>query len=74
MTHFIELTTPQGQTFLVNVSHIQRMVESQRENVYENTLIYGLTENAGMYVQESYVDIKKALYDKLRLHNPIIKL
>lgn len=74
MTHFIELTTPQGQKFLANVSRIERLVELQRLNSNENTLIYGLTEPAGMYVREMYVDIQKALYDKLRLHNPIIKL
>jgi hypothetical protein len=74
MTHFIELTTPQGQKFLANVSHIERLVELRRLNSNENTLIYGLTEPAGIYVREMYVDIQKALYDKLRLHNPIIKL
>ena len=74
MTHFIELTTPQGQKFLANVSRIERLVELQRLNSNENTLIYGLTEPAGMCVREMYVDVMRALSNKLRLHEPIIKL
>ena len=74
MTHFIELTTPDGHMFLANVSHILRIINDSGKEPNENTYIGGLTNNGGIYVRESYDDIKKALYDKLRLHEPIIKL
>jgi hypothetical protein len=74
MTHFIELTTPQGEKFLANVSHILRVINNSGDKPNENTYISGLNNNGGIYVRESYEDIQKALYDKLRLHNPIIKL
>lgn len=74
MTHFIELTTPEGHMFLANVSHILRVIDNSGNKPNENTYIGGLTNNGGIYVRESYKDIQKALYDKIRLHNPIIKL
>lgn len=69
MTHFIELTTPEGHIFLANVSHILRVIDNSG-----NTYIGGLTNNGGIYVRESYEDIQRALSNKLRLHEPIIKL
>jgi hypothetical protein len=74
MTHFIELTTPQGQKFLANVSLIHRIVDSQSDNPNGNTYIIGLSQPAGIYVRESYEDIQIALRQDLRLHEPIIKL
>ena len=74
MTHFIELTTPQGQTFLANVSLIHRIVDIQSDNPNGNTYIIGLSQPAGIYVRESYKDIQRALKQDLRLHDPIIKL
>lgn len=74
MTHFIELTAPQGHKFLANVSQIQRILNNPGSAKNENTFISGLNNNGGIYVQESYEDIQKALNEKIRLHNPIITL
>lgn len=74
MGHFIELTTDNGDIFLANVSEIKRIVNSPGERQNQNTYIVGLNNNGGFYIRESYEDIKKALYDKLRLHNPLIKI
>lgn len=74
MTHFIELTTDNGDIFLANVSEIKRIVNSPGERKNQNTYIVGLNNNGGFYIQESYEDIKKALYEQLRLHKPIIKI
>ncbi len=74
MTHFIELTTPQGHKFLANVSHILRIINDSGKEPNENTYIGGLTNNGGIYVRESYEDIQIALRQDLRLHEPIIKL
>lgn len=74
MTHFIELTMPNGDKFLGNISSINRIINTIGDNKNENTYITGLNNNGGFYIQERYEDIQKALYDKLRLHNPIIKL
>jgi len=60
--------------FLANASHIQRIINSPGNKPNENTYIGGLTNNGGIYVRESYVDVMKALSNKLRLHEPIIKL
>ena len=74
MGHFIELTTDNGDIFLANVSEIQRIINSPGERQNQNTYIVGLNNNGGFYIRESYEDIKKALYNKLRLHNPLIKI
>jgi hypothetical protein len=74
MTHFIELTSSEGNKFIANVSQIKRIVDTKGSNKNENTFITGINNNGGLYVKESYEDIQKAIYEKLRLSNPIIKL
>ena len=74
MTHFIELTTAQGEVFLANVTHIGRIFNACRDNPNENAYITGLSQPAGVFVRESYEDIQRALSNNLRLHEPIIKL
>jgi hypothetical protein len=74
MTHFIELTSSEGNKFIANVSQIKRIVDTKGSDKNENTFIVGINNNGGLYVKESYEDIHKAICEKLRLHNPIIKL
>ena len=74
MAQFIELTTPEGNDFLANISQIKTIVDVQGRNKDENTFIVGLSNNGGTYVQELYLDIYKAIKDKFQLSNPIIKL
>jgi len=74
MAQFIELTTPEGNDFLANISQIKTIIDVQGRNKDENTFIVGLSNNGGTYVQELYPDIFKAIKDKFQLSNPIIKL
>jgi hypothetical protein len=75
MTHFIELTTAEnGKKFIANVSRILRIIDSPGDKKNENTYIGGLSNNGGIYVRESYEDIQRALSNKLRLNEPIIRL
>lgn len=74
MTHFIELTTPEGEKLLANVSQIKRILNSSGKEKNENTFIVGLNNNGGIYVRESYDDIQLALKNNLRIHSPIIKI
>lgn len=74
MTHFIELTSSEGYKFIANVSQIKRIVDTKGSDKNENTFITGINNNGGLYVKESYEDIQKSIYEKLRLSNPIIKL
>jgi hypothetical protein len=74
MTHFIELTTTCGYKFLANVSLIQCLINEKGDKRNENTYIVGLDNNGGFYIQDSYLDIMRALSNNLRPHEPIIRL
>ena len=58
---FIELTHADGQKFLANVNHIQRIDEKPN-----GSYVTGLNNNGGFAIKESYKEIN-ALWAKYKL-------
>lgn len=65
MKNFIELTRTDDLKFLVGVLHIQRIIDSKGKAKDENTYIFGLGNNGGVYVKETYQEV----LEKIKLHD-----
>ena len=65
MKNFINLTTPNGDRFIANINHIQRVINDKGDRANETTYISGLTNNGGIYAKESYDTILKLIEEAL---------
>ena len=54
MKNFIQLTMPDGRMVTANINHIVSVIDTQGKYPNENTYIFGLSNNGGYHVVESY--------------------